>query len=81
MEIKQIMNIDEALRILWEHDQSNQKINFPKDKPNSDLFKKNIIESYKEQPEGFLFIYEEERIVGSVILRIKFNPYRQQKWL
>ena len=74
------MNIDEALRILWEHDQSNQKINFPKDKPNSDLFKKNIIESYKEQPEGFLFIYEEERIVGSVILRIKFNPYRQQKY-
>ena len=80
MEIKQITDINKALDILWEHDQANQKINFPRDKPNFGLFKKNILKSYGEQPNGFLFIYEGEKIIGSMILRIKFNYYRQQKY-
>ena len=62
MEIKQITNINEALEILWEHDKSNQIINFPKDKPNYELFKKNILEAYREQQQGFLFIYDKEKI-------------------
>lgn len=80
MEIKQIKDIKEVLEILWEHDQANQKINFPMDKPNYELFKKNILEGYKEQPEGFLFVYDNDKIVGSMILRIKSNPYRKQKY-
>jgi len=80
MEIKQITNINEALEILWGHDKSNQIINFPKDKPNYELFKKNILEAYREQQQGFLFIYDKEKIIGSMILRIKFNIYRQKKY-
>jgi len=80
MEIRQIVDINKSLGILWEHDQANQKINFPNDKPNYDLFKRNILNDYKEQPEGFLLIYDQGKVIGSMILRIKFNPYRQQKY-
>src|SRR3989344_583831 len=81
MEIKQITDIHKALEILWEYDKANQMINFPKDKPDYELFKKSMIESYKENSSGFLFIYNDnKKIVGSMILRIKFNLYRQQKY-
>ena len=78
MEIKQISDINEALEILWKHDQANQKINFPKDSPNYELFKKSMLESYKGQSEGFLLIYENSKIIGSMLLRIKNNQFRKQ---
>lgn len=80
MKIEQIKDINKSLEVLWAHDKANQIINFPKDKPNYKLFKKNILENYKEHSEGFLLVYENKKIVGSMILRIKFNPYRQRKY-
>lgn len=80
MEIKQITNINEALKILWEHDQSSQKINFPKDKPNRKISEERILKEYDEEPTGYFFIYEDGKIVGSLILKTRFNPFRNQKY-
>ena len=80
MEIKQIQNIHEALEILWQHDVENQKINFPHDQPNRSLFEKNILESYREQPQGFFFLFDQEKIIGSLLLRMKINPFRNQQY-
>ncbi len=83
MEIKNIINIEEALVKLWEYDIDHQKINFPKDSPNYDEFKKNTLKEYQEQPEGFFFVYEDGRIIGFLKLRIRYNPFRKQThgWL
>lgn len=80
MEIKPITNFQEALEILWEHDVENQKINFPSDKPDRALFEKNISESYAENPHGFFLVYDRNKIMGSLLLRIKHNPFRSQKY-
>jgi RimJ/RimL family protein N-acetyltransferase len=80
MKIRKINNIIEHLEILWKHDRLSQKINFPEDKPNFDIFKRNILMHYKEQPEGFNLIIEKNEIIGSMILITKHNPYRNQKY-
>lgn len=80
MKIRNINNIEEALPTLWEHDQKNQKINFPTSKPHFKIFQENILASYKEHPQGFFLIYENNKIIGSLILRTKFNPFREQKY-
>ena len=80
MEIKQIKDINNVLEILWEYDKDHQKINFPKDNPNHEEFKKNIIKEYEEEPEGFFLIYENDDPIGFLKLKVKYNPYRQQKY-
>lgn len=72
--------LEEALPILWEHDQKMQKINFPGSYPNKELFEKNIWEESKGGNTTFFFVYEQEKIIGSLILRIKENPYRRKKY-
>ncbi len=80
MEIKQIEDINNVLGLLWEYDQDHQKINFPKDKPNYEEFKKNIIKEYEEDPEGFFLIYENNNPIGFLKLKVRYNLYRQQKY-
>ncbi len=80
MEIRKINNLHESLEILWEHDQKNQAINFPESQPNRELFEKNMQQSYTENPEGFFFVYNEDEIVGSLILRFRENPYRKKRY-
>lgn len=80
MEIKQIDCIQKHLKVLWAHDQLSQAINFPDDKPNYKLFKRNILLNYEKQPEGFLLLWEGNRIIGSMVLTVKYNPYRQHNF-
>lgn len=80
MEIKKIEDINNALELLWKYDQDHQKINFPKDKPNYEKFKDGILKEYDEEPQGFFFVYEDDKIIGYLRLITRFNPYRQQKY-
>ena len=80
MEIKKIEDINSALELLWKYDQDHQKINFPKDKPNYEKFKESINKEYNEEPQGFFFVYENDKIIGYLKLITRFNPYRQQKY-
>ncbi|MBI2665939.1 GNAT family N-acetyltransferase, partial [Candidatus Woesearchaeota archaeon] len=73
--------------MLWEHDQKNQSINFPQDKPNYELFKQNLTQAWQEKIEkggskehGFFLVWEGDQIIGSLLLRIKENPYREKKY-
>ncbi len=78
--IMPILMLEEAMPILWEQDLKSQKINFPQDFPQKDLFEERIRKEYAEQPEGFFFIEEEGKAVGSLILMIKVNPYRGKRY-
>lgn len=80
MEIVPITDIEQALETLWEHDAKSQAINFPKDQPNRELFEKKIRENYPEHADGFFFVHEGDAIIGSLILRTPFNPYRKQRY-
>ncbi len=80
MKIEKIENIIESLNILWEFDNDHQKINFPKDSPNYEIFKERILKEYEEEPDGFFLVYEENEIIGQLFLKIRFNPYRNQKY-
>lgn len=80
LDLREIKNLEEALPILWDHDQKNQQINFPSDSPNKELFEQNIRSSYTDNPRGFFLLYNQERVIGSLLLRIKHNPYRNQKY-
>ena len=80
IKIKLITNIEEALPLLWDHDQKNQKINFPTSQPNKSLFEKNIRQEHHAGSGTFFFISEKEKTVGSLILRTKENQYRQKKY-
>jgi L-amino acid N-acyltransferase YncA len=80
MKIKQITDINLAISDLWEHDLASQKINFPQDSPNYELFKNRITNEFNDQPEGFFLIYEDNQIIGSLILKIQLNPYRRKKY-
>ena len=80
MEIKKIENIMEAMTILWKFDNDHQKINFPKDSPNYEIFKERILKEHKEEPDGFFFVYDGSKVIGQLFLKIRFNPYRNQKY-
>lgn len=80
IKIEPVINIEEVLPTLWDHDQKNQKINFPTSFPNQEIFEKNIREEHAAGNAASFFIYEQDKIVGSVILRIKENPYRRKKF-
>ena len=80
MEIKKIEGIEKVLGILWEYDQDLQRINFPKDSPNYEVFKERILGEYKEEPEGFFLVYEYDKVIGHLVLKTRYNPYRRQKY-
>ncbi len=79
IEIVRITDIEEALPVLWDHDQKMQKINFPGSYPHKELFEKRVRQEY-EMGAAYFFVYEEEKIVGSLILMAKENPYRRRKY-
>lgn len=78
--VLQVTDLEEALPLLWDHDQKNQKINFPTSQPNKILFEKNIRQEHHAGSGAFFFIFEKEKTVGSLILRMKENHYRQKKY-
>ncbi len=80
MRFEAIQDIDEALPTLFEHDRQNQQINFPKDQPLKDRFEQNIREWYTKQPDGFFFVYEGDELIGSLLLRVRENPFRNQTY-
>lgn len=80
MEIVQITDLEEALPALWDHDQKNQKINFPNSLPNQELFEKNVRQAKASGNAYFFYISEADKVVGSLVLRINENPYRRQKF-
>ena len=80
MEIRQIKDINGALPKIWEFDQDHQRINFPKDSPNYERFKEAILKEHQEEPEGFFFVYENDKIIGELFLKIRLNPFRRQKY-
>ena len=80
MRIENIKDINDALEKLWEYDQDHQRINFPKDSPNYERFKEGILKEYNKEPQGFFFVYEDDKIIGYLRLITRFNPYRQQKY-
>ncbi|MEK6809611.1 MAG: GNAT family N-acetyltransferase [Nanoarchaeota archaeon] len=80
MQIVLIADFEEALPTLWEHDQKMQRLNFPGSFPNKELFEKNMRAENAAGDTAFFFVRERERIVGSLILRIKVNPFRRQKY-
>jgi len=86
IKINPIANLEEAIPILWDHDQKNQKINFPNSFPHLELFEKNIRPEHASGSAASFLIYEQadasgqEKLVGSLILRIKENPYRRKKF-
>lgn len=75
-----ITDFEEALPVLWEHDQKMQKLNFPGSYPHQELFEKNMRAENAAGDTAFFFIKEQERNIGSLILRIKVNPFRRQKY-
>jgi len=77
--INLISDLEQALPILWEHDQKMQKLNFPESYPNKEMFEKRIRQEY-EAGAAYFFIYEAGKIVGSLILMTKENPYRRRKY-
>lgn len=80
IKIASMINIEDALPLLWDHDQKNQKINFPNSFPNKELFEKNLRQEHASGSTTFFFVQEQEKNVGSLILRIKDNPYRRKKY-
>lgn len=80
VDLRQVTNLEEALPILWDHDLKNQVINFPGSKPNKELFDQNMHHSYSENPEGFFLVYGDGKMIGSLLLRIKENSYKQKKY-
>ncbi|PIN73336.1 hypothetical protein COV20_03840 [Candidatus Woesearchaeota archaeon CG10_big_fil_rev_8_21_14_0_10_45_16] len=80
IQISPVIDIEQALPILWEHDLKNQRINFPKDSPRRQLFEERIRREYTEEPDGFFFIIEVDKIVGSLILKTKINHYRGKRY-
>ncbi len=80
VKIVPVVDIDAALPTLWDHDQKNQVINFPNSSPNPELFKRNIRQETTHENASFFFVYEEQKVVGSLGLRMKENPYRRQKY-
>ena len=79
IDITPIINVEQALSTLWEHDQKMQKLNFPGSYPKKELFEKRIRQEYATGAVYF-FVYEQEKIIGSLILMIKENHYRCKKY-
>ncbi|MBS3117023.1 GNAT family N-acetyltransferase [Candidatus Woesearchaeota archaeon] len=80
METKNIENIEKYMEILWNHDVKNRQINFLRDSPQRQIFEERIRKEFQDQPQGFFLVYENKKVIGSLILKISFNPYRQQKY-
>ena len=79
IEITSITDLEKALPILWKHDQKMQKLNFPDSYPNKEMFEKRVRLEY-DTGAAYFFMYEQERIIGSLILMIKENLYRRKRY-
>ena len=90
VDIAPVTDLEEALPLLWDHDQKNQKINFPTSVPKKELFDQNMRQEHAAGSAAAFFVREQNllaapssapgKIVGSLILRVKENPYRQKKY-
>ena len=77
--IIQVTDLEQSMHILWEHDQKMQELNFLGSYPHKETFEKRIRQEY-EAGAAYFFTYEQGKIVGSLILMIKENPYRRKKY-
>ncbi len=79
IEITRITDLEKSMPILWEHDQKMQELNFPNSYPHQEMFEKRIRQEH-ELGAAYFFIQEQGKIIGSLILMIKENPYRRKKY-
>lgn len=79
IKILPVSNFEEALPILLEHDKDMQNLNFPNSSPQKELVLQRLREEFNHGA-GYFFVYEGEKIIGSLLLQIKENPYRGKKY-
>src|SRR3989344_3830387 len=79
MEITLITDLEKSMPVLWEHDQKMQQLNFPDSYPNKEMFEERVRQEYAAGA-AYFFLYEQKKIIGSLILIAKENPYRRQRY-
>ena len=79
VEISLITDLEKSMPVLWEHDQKMQQLNFPDSYPNKEMFEKRVRQEYAAGA-AYFFLYEQKKIIGSLILMAKENPYRHQRY-
>jgi len=77
IEIKPLKLNKRTLEILLKFDEDSQRINFPRDRPNREKTTNRIKREYGEEPEGMNLVTYGSEIIGCIILKTRYNPYRR----